>query len=129
MPLTYRIDPAARMLFIVAEGTLTQEERLDGMRKWLSDPAYTPGLNTLFDLSAAVSSPTLPELRQVVGFIERHAASIGRTKLAVVAGRPLQFGVARQFQALTESSPLQVQVFTTEAKALAWLHEATGDPS
>ena len=32
MPMTYRIDSAARMLVIVAEGSLQQEERLDLMR-------------------------------------------------------------------------------------------------
>jgi hypothetical protein len=123
MPISYSVDSAARMLTIVAEGELTQDDRLSAMRAWINDPAYEPGLNTLCDFSATVTSPTLPELQEIVAFIRRHAESIGRKKLAVVTARPFTFGVARQFQALADSGPLQVSVFTSRADALAWLRE------
>ena len=123
MPVTYRIDSAARMLVIVAEGSLEQKERLDLMRKCTSDPAYEPGLNTLFDVSACTSTPTLPELRQIIAFIQRNVATIGRKKVAVVTGTPVLFGVARQFQVLAESGPLEVQVFDDRAGAQVWLDQ------
>jgi hypothetical protein len=124
MPLSYRIDAEAGMLLIVGEGAITQPERLEAMREWLHDPEFRPGLRTLCDSSAASSTPTMAELQQIVALVARHAASIGKKKLAVIAPRPVTFGVARQFQTLADDGPLDVGVFKDRRAALGWLrHE------
>ena len=123
MSFTYHIDSSAGILFIVGEGAITQAERLETMRAWLSDPAFRPGLHALCDFSAATSTPSLPELREIMAIINRNATLIGRTRLAVVTARDVTVGVARQFQALAESSPLNVQIFADREAALAWLRE------
>lgn len=121
MPMTYRIDSDAGMLFIVGEGAITQAERIETMQAFVNDVSFRPGLSTLFDVSAATTTPSLAELEQIVMFVQRHAASIGRKRLAIVTSRPVTFGVARQFQALAESSPLDVEVFTDRDAAVGWL--------
>lgn len=123
MFFTYHIDSSAGILFIVGEGAIIQAERLETMRAWLSDPAFRPGLHTLCDFSAATSTPSLPELREIMAIINRNATLIGRTRLAVVTGRDVTLGVAHQFQALAETSPLNVQIFADREAALAWLRE------
>jgi hypothetical protein len=124
MPLTYRIDTDAQMLLIVGEGAITQAERLEAVRQWLRDPDFRPGLNTLCDLSAVSSTPTMAELQEIVSLVDRHSSTIGSKKLAVVAPRPLTFGVARQFQTLADDGPLDVGVFKDRRAALGWLrHE------
>lgn len=123
MSFTYHIDSSAGILFIIGEGAITQSERLETMRAWLSDPAFRPGLHTLCDFSAATSTPSLPELREIIAIINRNATLIGRTRLAVVTARDVTLGVARQFQALAEASPLNVQIFADREAALAWLRE------
>jgi len=52
--VTYQIDPAANMLEVTVTGTINQAERLAAM------------------------DPTLPELKQLVSFMQRRAAEIGR---------------------------------------------------
>jgi hypothetical protein len=124
MPLTYRIDTDAQMLLIVGEGAITQAERLEAVREWLRDPDFRPGLNTLCDLSAVSSAPTMAELQEIVSLVDRHSSTIGSKKLAVVAPRPVTFGVARQFQTLADDGPLDVGVFKDRRAALGWLrHE------
>jgi hypothetical protein len=123
MSFTYHIDSSAGILYIVGEGAITQAERLETMRAWLSDPAFRPGLHALCDFSAATSTPSLPELREIMAIINRNATLIGRTKLAMVTARDVTLGVARQFQALAEASPLNVQIFADREAALAWLRE------
>ena len=123
MSFTYHIDSSAGILFIVGEGAITQAERLETMRAWLSDPAFRPGLHTLCDFSAATSTPSLPELREIIAIINRNATLIGQTKLAVVTAREVTLGVAHQFQTLAEASPLNVQIFADREAALAWLRE------
>ena len=44
-------------------------------------------------------------------------------KSAIVAGDAVQFGFARMYQALNEHPYLQVEIFQSEAVALAWLRE------
>ena len=124
MPLRYQIDSDAGMLLVVGEGTISQSERLAAMRGWLGDPGFRPGLNTLCDFSAATSTPTMTQLLEIVSIVERHSAALGKKKLAVVAPRPVTFGVARQFQTLADTGPLDVGVFKDRRAALGWLrHE------
>jgi hypothetical protein len=122
MPLTYRIDSDAGLLIVIGEGSITQAERIDAINGWLGDPAFRPGLNTLCDFSGTTSTPTMPELREIVTLVDRHTAKIGRKKLAVIATRAVTFGVARQFQILADSGPLNVSVFKDRRAALGWLH-------
>jgi hypothetical protein len=119
--MTYRIDSDAGMLLVVGDGAITQSERLGAMNAWLRHPAYRPGLRTLCDFSATTSTPTMADLHEIVALIEQQAASIGKKKVAVVTATPVTYGVARQFQALTDSGPLQVRVFTDRTAALGWL--------
>ena len=123
MSFTYHIDSRVGILFIVGEGAITQAERLETMRTWLSDPAFRPGLHTLCDFSAATSTPSLPELREIIAIINQNATLIGRTRLAVVTARDVTLGVAHQFEVLAEASPLTVQTFADREAALAWLRE------
>lgn len=121
MPMTYRIDSDAGLLLVVGNGAITQSERLEAIHSWLRHPAYRPGLRTLCDLSAATSTPTMSELHEIIALIDEQTASIGRKKVAMLTAAPVTYGVARQFQALTDSGPLQVRVFTDRTAALEWL--------
>ena len=123
MPIHYQIDLERGMLYIVAEGEISQEERLSGMQAWLTDPDFRPGLQTLADFSGATNVPTLPELEEIVAHIRRHANTIGQKKIAIVSTRPVTFGVARQFGALAPGELLTVRVFKSRDEALAWLAE------
>jgi len=122
MPLSYRIDADAGMLLIVGEGFITQSERLSAMETWLRDPDFRPGLNTLCDFSEATSMPTMRELRELVAKIDEHAEAIGKKKVAMVAPKPVTFGVARQFQTMADFGPLDVEVFKDRRTALGWLN-------
>ena len=123
MPLTYRIDADAQMLFIHGEGVITQPERIQTMLAWINDPAFRPGLDAFCDFSGAESTPKLSELRELVALIGEHAPSIGHSKLAILTSKPITFGVARVFEALAqvEETPLRVRVFFNRDKAWAWL--------
>jgi hypothetical protein len=121
MSFTYRIDPEAGVLYVTAEGHVSQEERLKTMAAWLSDPLFRPGLHTYCDFSASASTPTLAELRAIVEYIERNAKRIGRVKLAVLAPKMVTFGVARQFQAMSAGGSIEVRVFTESRAAWNWL--------
>ena len=127
MPLTYRIDLEANMIFVLGEGALTQADKIEGMRAWMADPDYRPGLNVLFDFAAVTTPGTREDLQQTVAFIARKAATIGRKKVALVMASPLAFGVARQFHALLGETALELDVFKSRDEALAWLRTPSKD--
>jgi hypothetical protein len=124
MSFTYQIDADAGMIFVVGKGETTQAERFEVMQAWMNDPAFRPGLHILCDFSAATTPPTLAELGEIVAFIKRNAAVVGKKRVAVVAADPMTFGAARQFQALSHAGPHTVQLFNNRESALAWLREA-----
>jgi len=123
MPITYRIDLDANLLFVVISSTPDQAERMQTMLAWINDPAFRPGLDTFCDLTQSESTPDLAELREIVATISEHAPRIGPKKVAVLTSRPITFGVARVFEALAdvEDTPLQVKVFNDRSAAWAWL--------
>jgi hypothetical protein len=129
MPMHYQIDSERGMLFIVAEGETTQAERLEAMQAWMRDPEFRPGLQTLADFSESSNVPTLAELEEIVAYIRQYASAIGQIRIAIVAARPVIFGVARQFGALAPGAYLTVQVFKDRESALAWLAEDSSMPS
>jgi len=131
MPLTYHIDPDSRVLLVRGEGVFTQPERMQTMLAWIKDPAFKPGLDTFCDFSAAESTPKLSELREVVATIGERAQAIGPKKVAILASKPVTFGVARVFEALAqvEETSLQVKVFFDREMAWAWLRPGVPQPN
>ena len=125
MPMYYKIDSDRGLLFVVAEGETSQDERLAAMQTWMNDPAFRPGLHTLADFSESDNVPTLAELEEIVGVMKKYASTIGQKRIAIVTNRPVSFGVARQFGALAPGSFLTVQVFKDRDAALAWLAEGS----
>jgi hypothetical protein len=121
MSLMYSIDPAAGVLHVVGEGVINQAERLAAIRSWMRDPAYRRGLRTLCDFSAVASTPRLSELREIVSLIQLQSPFIGPKRLAMIAPSSTVFGVARQFQSLAGSSPLEIGIFRDRAQAAQWL--------
>jgi hypothetical protein len=128
MPMTYRIDTDARILFISAPGITTQADRLETMLAWINDPAFTPGLDTFCDFSTAESTPRLSDLRELVAAIGENASKIGHQRVAILAAKPITFGVARVFESMAEFEeiPLTVRVFFERNKLWEWLRP--GEP-
>ena len=130
MPLTYTIYSEAQMLFIRAQGAVTQPERIQTMLAWLADPEYERCLDALCDFSAATSAPKLDELRELITLLEHRLPPKGPRKLAIVVSQPVTFGVARVFEDLIglEGVPLQVNVFFDREAAWQWLRPAMPSP-
>jgi hypothetical protein len=129
MPMTYRIDLDANVLFVVITGEIRHAERMQTMLRWINDPAFRPGLDTFCDLTESLSTPDLAELREIVATISEHAPRIGPKRVAMLTARPITFGVARVFEALAEveETPLQVKVFNDRRAAWAWLRPGESD--
>ena len=122
MPIGFVTYRDFRLLFIRGHGVITQRERVEAMRAWLSDPGYIYCTDALFDVTAAQSTPRLAELREIVAILREAIPSSGPRRLAIVTARPITYAVARVFQELILNDvPLQVRVFMDRELAWAWL--------
>ena len=53
MPITYRIDQSARVIFITGNGVVTEEELIAHQEALLQDPECDPAFGRLSDLTGA----------------------------------------------------------------------------
>jgi hypothetical protein len=124
MPLTYQIDPQAGIIEVRGAGVITHAEYVDGLMSWMIDPLFRPGLDGLCDFTAAESTPTMADLRELIDLVARHTAYVGRVKVAIIASKPITFGVAREFASLAEATHFEVQLFGDRDSAMSWLRPA-----
>jgi stage II sporulation SpoAA-like protein len=134
MALAFSILSEWRLLCIRGVGVITQGERLQTMRAWLADPAYQDCNDALCDFSQAESTPTMADLRELVGLMAQHLPARGPRRLAMVTSKPITFVVAGEFKEFVEQSavPLEVKVFADFQSAWQWLrpaNEAAAEPA
>jgi hypothetical protein len=122
MPVTYRIDPRDRMVYLNTAGEFSFAEWRDAMLAVLADPLYRPGFNFLSDRRQETTTPDPESARGAVDFLSDHAEQMGRFRWAAVSNNPAIFGMQRMFTILAEMKGIPAVAFTDEAAALRWLH-------
>jgi hypothetical protein len=121
--ITYRIDRELKVVFSSGVGKLTTDDLFDYHRSVWSH-ADVHGFNELMDISAVqqMESPTPERVRDLAALPS--GAGGGRTKFALVVAGDLAFGLARMFQAFSETRPggtKDVGVFRSVQDALVFL--------
>jgi len=129
VPLELQVDVAARRVHIEASGVVTVEEILRILDAIVAHPDFEPGMPQLLDLTGAEDADVDSDrLRRVVSAAERLLPKLRPTRLALVARKPVLFGVSRMYEALADVLPVPVRVFTDLDAARAWL-ESDPDPA
>ncbi|MBE7462016.1 MAG: hypothetical protein HS116_00865 [Planctomycetes bacterium] len=123
--ITY--SPELPFVRIVTRGSFNPEDQRRMNEAILTSPFWQPGMHTLFDhRNLDFGGTGYAGMIQARGNHIRHNERIGDGKAALLMGTMDAFGVARQFEMLSEGQVLaRLRVFKDEAEALAWL---TGGP-
>jgi hypothetical protein len=108
---------------IEVEGVFAAKECLQMIENMLEREFWRPGLGLLVDYRKTnFSGLRLSELRVIAAFHGARNERIGGGKLAFLMGKMRDFGLARQFELVTEAMILsEVMVFLDEREALDWL--------
>ena len=128
MPLGFHIYPDLGLLFIRAQGAITQDERMRTMLAWLRDPQYQRCVDALFDVTTATTTPTVRELRELAAMLDQNAPGLGPRKLAVVTAKPIAYAMATVFGRLMQLRGLEVKVFLDSDRAWQWLRPESAAP-
>ena len=120
--MSFQIQGNAQIIQIILSGDLSIAEISELSRELArleADFEKTP--DRLTDLSAVEKSnfdyATLERLAER----SRKAVYPKRFRSAIVAPKPLEFGLARIFQALSDNPMINLQIFKTRAEAEEWL--------
>ena len=122
MPISYRIDPDARLVRTVANGVLTDAELRVHKDQLAADPAFETGMHQLSDVRVIERLDVSADgVRSLVAHDARHAERFAGHRMAIVASEDVVFGMARMYQTM---SSVEVGVFRTVDEALAFLAKA-----
>ena len=114
MPVSYRIDTAARVVFSKVEGRVTDDECLAHQNRLRADPAFDRSFDYIYDMSevteADVSEDTIRLLTERNPFLP----SVRR---AIVAKTEQTGELARMFLAHTKADPNEVRVYASVEEA------------
>ena len=119
MPVSYRIDPAQKVVYTAFEGEVTDQEFVRHARKLGSDPEIDGSFVELIraDTSSMVGV-TGSGLHEIADALK---VSTAVRKIGIVASREVEFGLARMVESLAHGSPIEIQVFRELADASSWL--------
>ena len=119
MSVTYRIDSAQKVLYTTYEGEVTDQQFLQHARDIESDPEIDSSFVELIQANTtSMDGVTSAGVRQTGRALR--ASSVIR-RIAIVAPRDVEFGVARMVAILAAESQIEVQPFRAQAEARSWL--------
>jgi len=116
---TYVIHAEEGYVEEVFSGSVTYPELMAFLGTILADPQWHNGLNGLADFSNAIIAIDYESMHSIVSSFETNP-NFSRGRWAFVVDAPLNFGMTRMFQSLTEGIHT-VRLFPNRAAGLAWL--------
>lgn len=124
MPVTIRVDAAARVRYSAMSGVVTDDELVAAYTELLAAPDFDPTLNDLVDTREVHRVEVTPSgvrgVANVVSQIDRLGV---RTRIAIVATRPAVVALARLYALYREQqrAPAEHRVFRNADAARRWL--------
>ena len=97
---------------------------LDAMtQEALADPRFRPGMKILLDYALLDwSGMSAQDVRARAAAAVRIGRQLGDARIAIIVGRPVEFGVGRMAQAYTEESlAAEIGLFYSAEEAREWL--------
>lgn len=121
--ITFALDPANRVRTAQYTGIVDDTQLLQAYAALLADPDYDATVNDLVDLRGVARLEVSAEaLRQLISMYTPVDQLGVRTRLAVVAGSDLTFGMSRMYELLRgDGTPEEIRVFRSYDDAVAWL--------
>lgn len=106
--------------------TVSGDAYVDGFQEYLndvlSDPGWKPGTAALIDFrELRLEHLSFPDVERIVELHVPYLTRIGKSPMAVVVSRPVDFGVVRMWESLAADMFPVHRVFYDIAEARTWL--------
>lgn len=120
MPITYAVDKARNLVLVTWRGDVTEEEYRAHLRAMLQDPEALRAGRCLTDLTQSRVLLSGAQLNAIGDSEASRRLAVRPWKTAVLVGSTVNYGVARQYQILSQSESSD-SVFRDREAALDWL--------
>jgi hypothetical protein len=117
MPIDYHIDRTRSIIYSTGAGWLSVEEISDLQHRAQRDPDFNPSFCQLHDFRAASFDLSYERIEHLA----RTALPKPGSRIAIVVGNTLSFGLARMFEAMRFESGEEIGVFREMGDAHTWL--------
>ncbi len=122
MPMSYSIDPEARLVRIVGSGRLTDDEMVQCVSALRADPKLEPDMSTLSDMRDIEVAFTPEGVERMVDAMEATAERRSQARAAIVVGSDVAFGMGRMFEMQSEERTApSFRIFRDMDAAREWL--------
>ena len=125
MQWTITYDREAELVKVACEGQFSAADCISFKREMMSRDFWHPGMKVLIDYRLATfHNLKLEDLERAAAFHIEQNAEIGYGKMAFLMNTLTHYGLARQYELLTEHAVgSEVMVFQDAPRAMQWLGE------
>lgn len=105
------------------EGNYTPEDIIETYNAALKDPRLPKDARFIFDVSKSEEMATRETavIKSIARYFAEHSDIVGR-RCAILAVKPVHFGLSRMAATVAELRGAEVRVFNNEADAISWLN-------
>ncbi len=129
MPITHRVDPDTRILFVTRSGSIDSQDEVKARRERQTDPLVVPGIRVVVDCREVNPCDSPEAVRNLADQITTLAEKLRCGPVAIVVATDIQYGMARMYQALTDLSHPDTTVFHDYGEAVEWIHARAMGPA
>jgi hypothetical protein len=121
MPIDFTIDPAARLVVYIVEGTASREEAIEFIDTVIAHPEFQRGFNFLGDRRDVVHGPSSGYVYGVTEDINSRRNALSPCRWAVIVSNDYSYGMARMWGIMTERAKVEILSFRMAEEAAGWL--------
>ena len=121
MPFLFHVDESMKVFHVEAIGEVTDTELMDLIARLRQEAAFVSGYPILCDCLALTTVSISASRIELLA----RAARLRTNFVAVIASRPVAFGLARMYQIFSDPEYERIHVFAEAEEALAWLETST----
>lgn len=116
-------DQTSGFIRVTCEGDFTVDDCISLKKDYLARDFWRPGMDILIDYrKTKFNNVGLESIRRIGDFHISQKDLIGGGKQALLMRTARDFGLARQYELITEADvPTKIMVFQDESEALGWL--------
>jgi hypothetical protein len=121
MPITFTIDPAARLVVYIVEGNASLEEAIEFLDTVVGHPEFQRGFNFLGDRRDVVKGQSSGYVYGIVEDIKSRQDALSPCKWAVIVTDDYSYGMARMWNLLAAKTKIEIVPFRRGKEAVNWL--------
>jgi hypothetical protein len=121
--ISIHVEPETGMAIVTCSGVLRVDDAKEGAAALWKSPGWS-GTSAVWDFREAQFDMTPSDPRELARFILHNQPAKAPERIAFVASRDVDFGMARMFEAFREDPRTAFQVFRDYEEALSWARSA-----